>query len=232
MTNENIKPENLKKPTRLRYIIPIVFLLLCLLVGLTYRTITWPSLDSKSQKLSESIIRQTVSKIIKKGADKLNDQDFATIESFGTDWLFQNGEWVNYSEDFSDIKLLEKFINLRELTLSSMALPEDALPQLIKYLAKIGIDRRQNYLIDLSPLEKLPNLTKLNLSNTSFKDIRTITGIKNLQELNISNTLVYDLEPIKKLKKLKRLDISNCDNISDKQIEDLQKVLPNLEIER
>ena len=147
--------------------------------------------------------------------------------------------WIGFSRitngsllGLSDIKLLGKFTNLRELTLACMDCPLDAVPEWIKLMTKYGIiNSNRKYLIDLSPLAKLPKLSKLDLSNTSFEDINTITGIKNLQELNISNTKVSDLKPIKKFKQLKYLDIGNCKNITNKQIEDLLKALPNLKIE-
>jgi hypothetical protein len=223
-----------KKPSRLKYLIPAVIIILCIPAGLIYRAMTWTHGDSESQKQSETIIRQAASRLLNKSSDKLTDEDFAKIEIFtpGTDWIFQNGNWEIYTRGVSDLSLLEKFINLRELTLTSLEIPENALPKWIKMLGKYNFNIRQRYLIDLSPLAKLPKLSRLNLSNTSFEDIDTITGIKNLHELDISNTKVSDLKPIKKFKQLNYLDIGKCVNITDQQVEDLQKALPNLRIER
>ncbi len=222
------------KPSRRKYIIPAVIIFLSISAGLIYRAMTWTPVDSESQRQSETIIRQAASNLLKKSSENLTDEDFAKIEIFtpGIEWIFQNGQWAIYTGSVSDLSLLEKFINLRELTLTSLEIPENALPKWIKVLGKYDFHIRQRYLIDLSPLEKLPNLIKLNLSNTSFKDIRTITGIKNLQELNISNTLVSDLKPIKKLKNLNLLNIQNCKKVTNSQVEKLQKALPELKIYR
>ena len=43
---------------------------------------------------------------------------------------------------------------------------------------------------------------------------------------------VSDLEPIKKLPYLQTLTLYNSKNITNEQVEDLQKALPNLKIER
>ena len=230
-TEQNIRD---KKIFKWKYILATGIIFLCIFAGLIYRAMTWTPVNSESQRKSEVTIRLAASKLLNKSSDSLTDEDFAKIEIFtpGTEWIFQNGQWSIYTGGISDISLLEKFINLRKLTLTSLDIPENALPKWIKVLKKYNIIVRQRYLIDLSPLAKLPKLGKLNLSNTSFEDMNTITGIKNLQELDISNTKVSDLKPIKKFKQLKYLDLKNCVNITDQQVGDLQKALPNLRIER
>ena len=54
----------------------------------------------------------------------------------------------------------------------------------------------------------------------------------NLEILDLQVTLISDLEPLKKLTNLKTLYIKDCPNIIDEQVEDLQKALPNLQIDR
>ncbi|MEJ2649716.1 MAG: leucine-rich repeat domain-containing protein, partial [Sedimentisphaerales bacterium] len=59
-----------------------------------------------------------------------------------------------------------------------------------------------------------------------------IRGLKNLQSIFIDHTSVSDLVPIKNLKNLQRLYLRGCPNITDQEIQDLQKALPELKIYR
>lgn len=53
-----------------------------------------------------------------------------------------------------------------------------------------------------------------------------------MKNLVIANTQIVNLEPLMGLKNLKNLFIENCPNITDEQVEELQKALPNLNITR
>ena len=84
---------------------------------------------------------------------------------------------------------------------------------------------------NLEPIRGLTNLMYLDLSGPEI-DLEVIADLENLVWLSLSKTNVSNLEPIKKLRHLDTLLIGNCHDITDQQIEDLQKALPNLEIQR
>lgn len=282
MNNDTNHNEIQKKPLRWKYKLAAGIALLCVVAGYIYLTITW---KSESQKDSEAIIRQAVAEQFNKDTDELTNEDFINIIKFKLSVIpiQQPPEDVNtwFSSltviKLSDIKLLEKFNNLQELTLD-VHYPETAIPKWRKILAKVGIfDIEKRNLIDLRPLKKLTNLRMLDLSNSGFpvkhniggmstigfvvsrsdspfQDITPLSGLINLKELNLRFSRVSDLEPLRKLYSLEKLDISytdisnlnpvkefknlkylyiqDCENITDEQVEDLQKALPNLKIER
>lgn len=323
-TDQNIKGKNLSKR---KYILGAVFLLLLLTPVLVF-----VMFNSKSDPASEKIIREIAAEQLGKNPNDLTNEDFAKIAT-----LSLNGE------ELFDIKLLEKFTNLKVLEFHKINFPDDKVPKWMKILARLGIfDLQERFTIDLSPignlhkleslyideapvsnikpLTSITSLKKLHLDKTQIKSLEPVKNLKNLKELYLSGaqfydleplreltnlqmlwiadvpvsdlepikgltnlynlslqrTRVYDLEPIKNLKKLfglalnhsqinnletikafpnlqalyldytqisnldplkelknlKGLSISNCPNITDEQVEDLQKALPNLEIRR
>ena len=110
----------------------------------------------------------------------------------------------------SDIMLLRKFTNLQTLDFGIIMYPQNKIPKWMSILSKFGnFDPNKRLYIDLEPLEKLYSLEEIHLRGP----------IKNL-------------EPLKNLKELKSLLIADCKNITDEQIEDIQKALPDLEAER
>jgi hypothetical protein len=113
-----------------------------------------------------------------------------------------------YRTKISDLKPLKELKNMRNLYLS---------------VPKVS---------DIEPIRGLTNLTNLDLSGFPAIDLELIANFENINWLSLCNTNLNDLEPIKKLKRLEVLSIKNCANITDQQVEDLHKALPNLKIER
>jgi len=287
--------ENITNHNR-RYIFAAFIIPLLIIAALVFILYTQEQPDPDSVRT----IRQTAAAQLTKDPNNpidpngLTDEDFAKIIEFNimekiAAFLEPDDELFVYRYiKLSDIKLLEKFVNLQELKLNILY-PETAVPEWMKYLAKLGVfDINKRKLIDLRPLKKLTNLQKLDLSNTGIpyqfsvgkfskivtktgnppiaysfiisqsdspiQDITPLSGLINLKELNLNWTRVTNLEPIENLKKLQKLSLTGtkvsdlepikslinlqelkieyCENINDEQIEDLQKALPNLKIDR
>ncbi len=297
-----------KKLLNRKHTLAAVFLLFMITAALVFIYFTQ---ESKPDPASEAIIRKvTAEQLLKesigtknpilkwvaqqtkfdmKDPNELTDPDFAQIT-----------ELIISEKKLNDIKLLEKFTNLQELSLNSISFPEEHIGLCMTFLTKLGIiDLKKRFRIDLSPLENLSNLHQLFIIKTPIKDIKPLSGLVNLQELhiigitqvsdleslrllnelqilemqytqvsdleplkklinisfidlsgtaisnlepikglinlmdlNISKTMISNLEPIKNLKNLQRLYLRDCLNITDQQVEDLQKALPNLKIYR
>ncbi|MBN1974383.1 MAG: leucine-rich repeat domain-containing protein [Sedimentisphaerales bacterium] len=111
-----------------------------------------------------------------------------------------------FNTEVSDLEPLKGLTNLRVLSVFS------------------------NKLTNLEPLRNLAKLEEIVLVEKQVYDIEPISQLKKLENLNINNSLISNIEPLKELSALKRLNINNCHEISDKQVEDLQKALPNLKI--
>ncbi len=94
------------------------------------------------------------------------------------------------------------------------------------------LDIRGTAVTNLEPLRNLSNLKNLFLSETKISNLEPLANMINLEILDLQVTLVSDLEPLKILTNLKSLYIKDCVNITDKQKEDLQKALPQLQINK
>ena len=241
------------KPSWRKYIFAAVILLVCVISGFIYMAAMWSPETSESQKASENKIRKAASRFAQKTPETLNDDDFAkiTLLLIGQSSISS----VPITVELTDIKLLKKFTNLQTLELGKIIYPKKDIPKWMILLAKLGIfDIDKRFALDLEPLKELHNLKRLTISQTAVKNIKPLSGLVNLQWLDLTRTTVYDLKPIKDLinldylninntqvtsleplkgfTRLQTLHISGCKNISDRQVEDLHKALPNLKIKQ
>ncbi len=96
---------------------------------------------------------------------------------------------------------------------------------------------------DFSPLSKLTELTKLDLSNTKIKNLKPIRNLTKIKELNISRSWVSDISALRYSTNIKKFDISStqvsaidvlrnfsnmedfsCENTRVKQLSGLEEV--------
>lgn len=83
---------------------------------------------------------------------------------------------------------------------------------------------------NFKPLENLINLKELSISGPALSNLESIRHLVHLKELHLSSRELSNLEYISELKNLEKLVFLECSNISDEQIKNLQKKLPNLKI--
>ena len=150
------------------------------------------------------IIRQAAARILDKKPEKLTRTDLAEITE-----LHLNNPGL------SDITFLEKLTNLKKLTLFTGDLTKPAsLPGLIAIMEKLHLYKKPgNKFLDISILEKLPNLETLTLSGR-ISDSKSIGRLKNLKELNIESLVLFDMEPLKDLQRLEILLLSYYPTLS------------------
>ena len=129
-----------------------------------------------------------------------------------------------------NIKPLSNLTNLKKLSLNGTyvtnLVPVRGLINL-EFLSLVNTP-----VSNLEPIKGLNNLKVLYIANTRITNLEPIKGLKNLNSLMLDGTNVTNLEPIKNLINLQLLFLHDCKNITDEQVEDLQKALPNLKIER
>lgn len=224
--------------------------------------LSWFDQEQKPDPASEKVIRIFASIGSGKEPNELTGNDFAGMEklyiNFGETLVFTPIIPAIHDIRLSglpDIIPLEKFTNLRELQIISTPYPEEKIPKWMKILDRFGaINIKDRYYIDLKPIENLTNLTSLTFLSSDIKNIESLSNIKNLESLDLSYTQVYDLKPLSKLNNLKilhirktkvsnlkplrrlhnleTLNIVGCEKITDEQVEDLQRALPELNIYR
>ena len=129
-----------------------------------------------------------------------------------------------------NIKPLANLKNLELLNFMSASITDIKPLKNLTQLEQLCIQNTQ--VSDIKPIKGLVNLKELHLSRTPVKDIEPLKYLVNLTSLTIEYAPICNLEPIKELTNLQRLSIENCPNITDDEIEDLQKALPNLIIYR
>ena len=132
--------------------------------------------------------------------------------------------------EISNIEALRGLVNLQELYIESTPI-SDIEP--ISNLSNLKLLHLFNTPItELRSIKNLKNIQSFYCSNTKIKDIEPIRNLTNLKRLELQSVDISDINPIKELKYLETFTIFRCQYITDEQIEDLQKALPNLKIQR
>ena len=230
MKDEISSKSDNKKPVLMKLIIFAVALLLLIVAAFVFIFHT----QNKPDPASAAFIREVAARQLNKDPNELTDEDFASItqlciaekEYHRSSW--DGRRYESYIPiELSDIKLIEKFTNLEELTIMS-TLKVTEIPTWMRILSKIGlIDITKRNALDLGPIEKLENLKILDIMKTPVKSYEPLSKLKNLESLSIWSMKIEDCESLKKLKNLKYLSISgNNMNITQEQIKELQKSLP------
>jgi len=137
--------------------------------------------------------------------------------------------WLDLTQVF-DLAPLKDLINLQELTLIGTKISNLEPLKGLTNLQSLYLNGTQ--VLNLEPLTSLTNLQTLWLDRTQASNLEPLKGLTNLQDLRLNDTQVSNLEPLKSLTNLKELWLRGCKNITDKQVGDLQKALPQLKINR
>jgi Leucine-rich repeat (LRR) protein len=138
------------------------------------------------------------------------------------------------SNKVKDISAIQKLNNIAHLYISSTEIKDIEPLRNLTNLRLLGITNTN--VTDLEPLKGMVNLDALFISeflrfqNTDINDLEPISELTNMRSIKMNNTPVKNLEPLYNLTNLKELYINGCNNITDKQIEDLKKNLPNCTI--
>jgi len=115
-------------------------------------------------------------------------------------------------EGIQDLSGLECCTDLTDLDLDSNAL---AQPGLLERGAKrLGITLHLDPVVNLWPLKKLTNLTRLDLSADRISDVSALSGLTNLTTLDLRYNNISDVSALSGLTKLMKLELSG-NNISD-----------------
>ena len=130
---------------------------------------------------------------------------------------------------YVDIAALKKLKNLRNLSLVRLYVRNIKPLANLKGLQELSLQETQ--VKDIRPLAGLVNLQTLNLSFTKTDNIKPLANLTKLQELDIAGTLVSDIRPLANLTRLRIIRLRGT-QISQQQISELQKALPNVEIQR
>jgi len=195
---------------------------------------------------SEAVIRRIAAdRQFYKDPNELTDEDFTKIERIRI---------VN--KELCDIELLEKFTNLKYLNFTWVKFPDKEIPKWMKILGKTGIiDIKRRTSIDLKPLAKLEKLKEIEFISTPVKSVEPLSNLENLDKLSISVLDIHDFDSLKTLKyfdfyflcntsntqkrelqepfkSFKILHLFDVSNITDEQIEELQRAIPEKNIQR
>ena len=137
-------------------------------------------------------------------------------------------ELVLYSNPLSDLNPIKDLVNLVVLDLRKTSVSNLKSVQNLINLKSLLIGETE--VSDIEPLQNLKYLEILDITETPVSDLKPLMGLKRLKILCLNKTPVSNLDPVKELKNLNVLSIADCENITDKQIEDLQKAIPDLEV--
>ena len=130
----------------------------------------------------------------------------------------------------TDLEPIKGLDNLKILYLSGTPVSNIEPLRNLENLEWIFLD--DTNIKDLESLKELTNLKGLNLGRTRISSLEPVKGLTNLKRIILTESPITDLEPIKGLKNLESFYIRNCINITDEQVADLQRALPELDISR
>ena len=129
----------------------------------------------------------------------------------------------------SDISPMKGLVNLQTLKLFMAKVTDISPLASLKELRHLNLENTQ--LSDVEPLRNLTKLEYLDLRATKITSIEPLKNLVNLKYLDICSTRVKDLGPLSKLKNLEMLKVlSGFGFILSVELKELQKALPNLEI--
>ncbi|MGN0631143.1 MAG: leucine-rich repeat domain-containing protein [Ruminococcus sp.] len=113
-----------------------------------------------------------------------------------------------------ELEKLKELKKMEHLTLSNCFVDDEDVEMLseLTWLKELEISNNTD-ITDVSPLNKLVNLTELNISNTSVEDISCLSDLKNLNQLSINNTKISDLECISAYTSLETLRMDDLENL-------------------
>ncbi len=163
---------------------------------------------------------------------------FATIDMVWLDdrpvgdiSMVRNLPNVNHFEltngELTDLSPLAGLTKLKHIGVS-----KNQISDLRPLAGLVNLERFYAYETSISDLEPLSKLTKLEnviLSQTPVADISHLSNLTQLYNLELRETKITNLEPIYGLHNLKTLDISD-NELSEKQIEELKRKLPNCKV--
>ena len=100
-----------------------------------------------------------------------------------------------------------------ELDLYGQGIDDKALKEIVPEIQKLTnltrLDLDYNQITDITPLAKLTNLTSLNLGSNQITDITPLAKLTNLTELLLNDNQITDITPLAQLANLTDLDLSN-----------------------
>lgn len=109
---------------------------------------------------------------------------------------------------FDNLAALSGLSSLEELVISDMSISDEDL-QTIAALPKLtSLALVQCNLSGIAPLSQTNNLTYLNLSGNTIRDLTALESMTELTELRLNHNAVTGLESLSGLKKLEVLDLS------------------------
>ena len=220
------------------------------------------ALPTRSAATISYVVREAVARRMGKKPGELIDEDYAKIESLylsrtsivdlkPLQTLTGLKRLHLYDTPVSDLEPLKALTNLQELRLSRTRIRSLEPLAGLTSMQRLWIDGTR--VSDLTPLKSLTALEMLDLGYTTTADldplralvhlkvlwlaatpIRSLEGLENLtnlQRLYLWDTRISDLRPLMGLTELRELDLRRT-SVPDKQVADLQVVLPTLRIHR
>jgi len=152
--------------------------------------------------------------------------------------------------NISDLEPLKDLVNLQNLSLDSTKISNlEPLRRLINLDTLIVSNTSVS---DIEPLKELKNLQELELYNTKISDFEPLNNLINLKKLTIDGTQlsnlvkglpelesltlikpdVENIEYLKEFTNIKHVSLIDSEKITDSQIEDIEKAIPDLNISR
>ncbi|MEJ2595284.1 MAG: hypothetical protein P8100_09210 [bacterium] len=110
-------------------------------------------------------------------------------------------------DGISDLAPLQKFLNLKKLTVSNTRVDDISPLRKLPYLEELNLPNNPIY--SLAGIAEIKSLKMLNLENTPIEDFSDIGNLSWIKTLNIAGTKIKKLKGIEGLTNLENLFINN-----------------------
>jgi len=178
--------------------------------------------------------------VIDKPDGELTDEDLASVKAYHFDGKIREtitGEPEDHpigleNRGLKDLSYFKRLPNLEQVDFQVNEITSDQLENLSGCTNLNYLCLENNQITDLTSLSGLKQLQTLHLEGNKIIDLKPLAGLSSLETLGLGNNLIADLTPLHEMKDFEgEISLDGNPHLTESQLKDLQKALPDAYIE-
>ena len=170
------------------------------------------------EKTQSEIVEEAIRESLKKPTGELTKADFEKV----TRLELSENQLTELPKDLENLTQLEE-LNLYDNQLTDVR-------GLKKLTQLTSMQLHYNQLTEVKGLEKLTKLKSLFLNSNKLTEVTGLEKLTKLEVLGLSDNQLTEVKGLEKLTQLTGLNLKNNPDLTEAQIDELQKALPNCRI--